>query len=87
LDFGKFPNPTSKIRNILRGPKIYPNPANDVLFIENADNQAVEIVNILGQTVMSLPKNINHLPLSIIHLKSGVYFVKMKDAAVRFVKN
>jgi hypothetical protein len=72
---------------ILRGPKIYPNPATDVLFIENADNQAVEIVNILGQVVMSTPKNIIHSPLSIIHLKSGIYFVKIGGEMVRFVKN
>jgi beta-glucanase (GH16 family) len=71
---------------ILRGPKIYPNPANDVLFIENADSD-ISIVNVLGQVVLSLSKNINHPPLSIYHLKSGVYFVKIGGEMVRFVKN
>jgi chitodextrinase len=71
---------------ILRGPKIYPNPATDVLTIENADGQAIEIVNVLGQVVLSVP-TIDHYPLSIIHLKSGVYFVKTAGEVVRFVKN
>jgi Secretion system C-terminal sorting domain len=72
---------------ILRGPRVYPNPASDVLFIENADNQEITIVNVLGQVVMSVPKAINHSQLIINQLKSGVYFVKMGNETVRFVKN
>ncbi len=71
---------------ILRGLKIYPNPANDVLFIENIDEQSIEIINILGQIVLSVSPKIIHSPLSIIHLKSGVYFVKTGNEMVRFVK-
>ncbi len=81
-------------KSVLRGLKVYPNPANDVLFIENAEEQDIQIINTLGQVVMSVSKNIIHYPLSIIHyplsiihLKSGLYFVKCKDEMVRFVKN
>ena len=66
---------------------IYPNPANDVLFIENAEGKNVEIINVLGQIVMSVSLNINHYPLSIIHLKSGIYFIKTENDMVRFIKN
>jgi Secretion system C-terminal sorting domain len=72
---------------ILRGPLVYPNPASDVLFIENAENQDIEIVNVLGQSVMSVSKNMNHSSLTIHHLKSGVYFIKTADEMVRFIKN
>jgi xyloglucan-specific exo-beta-1,4-glucanase len=72
---------------ILRGPLVYPNPATDVLFIENADNKAIEIVNVLGQTILSLPKNMNHSPVVISHLKGGIYFVKIGGEMVRFIKN
>jgi Secretion system C-terminal sorting domain len=71
----------------LKGVKIYPNPATDALTVENAEGQAIEIVNVLGQVVLSVSKNIVHYPLSIIHLKSGVYFLKTGGETVRFIKN
>jgi hypothetical protein len=72
---------------ILRGPlKVFPNPANAILFIENVENKDIEIVNILGQKVMAFKSEINHSQLNIDHLKSGIYFVKSGNEMVRFVK-
>ncbi len=67
--------------------KVYPNPAKNVLNIENGEDKKLEIVNVLGQVVLSFSPNRQSTPLSIEHLKSGVYFVKTEDTAVRFVKN
>jgi Concanavalin A-like lectin/glucanases superfamily/Secretion system C-terminal sorting domain len=70
---------------ILRGVKIYPNPVSDVLTIENIDEQGVEIVNILGQVILS-EKATTRTTFNIQHLESGVYFVKTGGQTVRFIK-
>ena len=74
--------------DILRGPKIYPNPTNSVLTIENIEGQSVEIVNVLGQVLQKLPKSVDYsVKLDISALPNGVYFVKTTDRVVRFIKN
>ncbi len=61
--------------------KIYPNPFNNTLTIENIENAAaVEISNILGQTVYSTSRVGNKLRLSTDELNTGMYFVKITDA-------
>jgi hypothetical protein len=78
---------------ILRGVKVYPNPATDELTIENADGEAIEIVNVLGQVVLSISdptssRFVTSTTLIDIHLlKTGIYFVKTAGEVVRFVKN
>jgi hypothetical protein len=70
---------------ILRGVKIYPNPATDVLTIENAVGD-IQIMNALGQVVQSL-KSSNLLDkCDLSGLPNGIYFVKTKEEMVRFVK-
>jgi hypothetical protein len=72
---------------ILRGVNIYPNPASDVLVIDNAAGKTVEIVTILGQKVASFSPLNNHFSAPINDLKSGIYFVKIDNAWVQFIKN
>jgi beta-glucanase (GH16 family)/photosystem II stability/assembly factor-like uncharacterized protein len=76
-----------KRANILRGIKIYPNPANDVLFIENAEGKDVEIINILGQKMGIYSPINNQFPILINELKSGIYFIKIDGEIMRFIKN
>ncbi len=66
--------------------KIYPNPANNVLTIDNIQGKNFKIVNILGQIVL-LEKNCTRSTFNIAHLENGVYFIKTADEVVRFVKN
>jgi chitinase len=66
--------------------KVFPNPANAVLFIDSAEGKMVEIINILGQTVAAFSLTNNHAELAINHLQTGVYFVKTRGEMVRFVK-
>jgi hypothetical protein len=72
---------------ILRGVKIYPNPVNDVLVIENAEGKTVEIVNILGQKMSVYSLINNKYSININQLKSGIYFIKIEDKLVQFIKN
>lgn len=65
--------------------KVYPNPANDVLTIENVLGKDIDIVNTLGQVVLSQKRMLN-ATINIQPLQSGVYFVKTKGEVVRFIK-
>jgi hypothetical protein len=76
-----------KRADILRGVNIYPNPVNNVLFIENAEGKTVEIINILGQIIKSFSPNNNQFPIAINELNSGIYFIKINNELIRFVKN
>ncbi len=60
--------------------KIYPNPANDVLYIANrsAANAQIQIINTMGQTVAAAnaPAN-NTLQADIRSLASGMYMIRI----------
>jgi hypothetical protein len=67
--------------------KIYPNPVSDILTVENLDNaNNIEIINILGQTVLYFPK-LNDNKVNVSGLENGFYFLKMNEQVVRFLKN
>jgi hypothetical protein len=72
------------IKNKATQTKIYPNPATDMITIENASN--ITIVNLLGQIVYVNP-NFNSNTLDIQHFPNGTYILKTNNQAVRFVKN
>jgi hypothetical protein len=75
----------TKIRDEIR---IFPNPASDVLFVENAKSNFVEISNVLGQTEKyNLLKN-NELKSSInvTMLPEGMYFIKVDGNVKKFWK-
>lgn len=57
---------------------LYPNPANDYLNIEVSDLANVEIVNSLGQVVISTSVNGNQ-SIDISNLNNGVYFAKVTN--------
>ena len=67
---------------------IYPNPADDFIFIENLSiDSKVELFNVVGKNIKSFEIESHNQRLNINGLNSGVYFVKVDDkAAVRFIK-
>ena len=66
--------------------KLYPNPANDQLFIQSAEEvKQINIYNTTGELVMAvLPSTVN-CQLSTASLANGVYIaeIKTKDAMVK----
>jgi hypothetical protein len=66
--------------------RLYPNPVTDVLTIENPMNGDIEIVNALGQVVITTRQVEALIKLDVNHLPNGVYFVKMGRETLRFVK-
>jgi len=58
--------------------KVYPNPANTVLYISNSSTYSInslQITDLQGKTVKQVNKNTSQLDIS--NLESGVYFVKI----------
>lgn len=67
---------------------VYPNPANDVLYINRTKNttETVIVFNALGETVLSKELNKSDETLSIADLQQGVYFVKLSGGVKKIVK-
>lgn len=71
--------------------KVYPNPANDFITLENESAfEAISIYNVLGQEVLSKVSNSNTETLNISSLDAGIYVIKSisegKTMTSRFVK-
>ncbi|MCF6366832.1 MAG: T9SS type A sorting domain-containing protein [Bacteroidales bacterium] len=58
---------------------IYPNPANDILFISNAKNSTITISDLSGKTF--LKQNINYKvnEINISNFTPGMYFIKIEQ--------
>ena len=77
--------------------EIYPNPANQSIFIEgliNSDNYTIEIINISGQIIFQNKfelEELNPLKIDIKSLNPGIYFLtvfseKAQKASFKFIK-
>lgn len=60
--------------------KIYPNPAEDLLFVENAsDINKVTIINSGGQVVLEAKHADSHFSLNIKNLPPGIYLLRTRS--------
>ena len=80
-------NPSSIIDNMPDESRytLFPNPASDVIFIENTGIEIyyITIVNSVGKSVMMLPQPEIHKGISIAHLPKGMYYMQIMDAATK----
>ena len=73
--------------------RIYPNPADEVINIENASEiNRVAIINHSGQVVMEISNTESHMSLNIESLQTGVYLLRTtsiegKTTSTSFIKN
>ena len=69
---------------------IYPNPAVDNIHITGIDNAAVVIYNMAGTCLFSANEYSSSQPLSVAHLASGIYLIKIDGSnlnkTIRFIK-
>jgi hypothetical protein len=65
------------------GYSIYPNPSNDLVYINGTTegNKTVTLYNVLGQAVLTKESDEEQIELSTIKLNAGVYFVNIKEQA------
>ncbi len=70
---------------------VYPNPANDVLFVETHGCASIpagteyRITNLMGQTVLSGLINAEKQQIDISRLPAGMYFINVGDGTRKFV--
>ena len=64
---------------LLPGIKVYPNPAASTLVVELGDNEVkdVDLVNLLGQTVISKRVQSNRVLFNVGDLSNGIYVVSL----------
>lgn len=64
---------------------IYPNPANNILYIELMENAKIQILSLSSQVLLDLDAaQIHQIDLS--EFSQGVYFVRVNNETLRFVK-
>jgi hypothetical protein len=68
---------------ILRGVKIYPNPVSNILNIENGEGKPFDIVNVLGQKVLTGSSN---QAINVSTLTQGTYILKIGNEQIKFIK-
>jgi hypothetical protein len=64
--------------NDLNDIRIYPNPANNLVNIDNAANSSVSIYNLLGEVVKSVRTTSNNTSIDVSNLAAGSYVVKVQ---------
>ena len=74
--------------NLLDNIQVYPNPAQDYIFIDNANiDDNVNVFNVVGKRVMSFKIETENQQLDITELKSGLYFLRLNNGqAVKLLK-
>ena len=74
--------------NLLDNIQVYPNPAQDFIFIDNANiDDNVNVFNVVGKRVMSFKIETENQQLDITELKSGLYFLRLNNGqAVKLLK-
>jgi hypothetical protein len=58
---------------------LYPNPANNVLFVENAQNANISVYNMVGQVMLAKTANSNRVSMDLSKLSEGAYIVRIAN--------
>lgn len=91
-DFEVNESSASVKNNTFADVKIYPNPATDQLFIDNATGllEQVAVIDMAGRTVRTQEITDRHTAIDLSGLQSGVYLVNLtskgQTASIRFQK-
>jgi hypothetical protein len=66
--------------------KVYPNPVSNVLTIETSTTGTFDVLNLLGQQVLTGKTPSGGRGLDVSALPQGTYFLKIGEEQVKFVK-
>jgi hypothetical protein len=61
---------------------VYPNPASEVLFVQNSQGAEISILNMFGKVMTKSTSN----ELNLNHLSPGSYFVNVNGSQSKFIK-
>ena len=65
---------------------VYPNPASSVLNVKAESAAEAQIMDMAGRVMMTVNVNEGENAINVAELESGIYFVRMNGAVVKFVK-
>jgi hypothetical protein len=85
----RYKEPTGSVNaQFVNGFSLYPNPANEYLFVKSATSEIVNytISDVSGRIVMN-GKVGPEEALNIQSLNKGIYFFRTENGSVRFLKN
>jgi hypothetical protein len=70
------------INELSKSISVYPNPANNIVTILNADGAAVSILDLSGKTLINSASN----EINVSSLSAGTYFVSANGIQTKFIK-
>ncbi len=70
---------TGIVENTLEQAQIYPNPARNILHINNVDNADIDIYSITGQRVKSIKNVTGNEDIDVSDMSNGMYILRMQD--------
>ncbi|MCA0428966.1 MAG: T9SS type A sorting domain-containing protein [Bacteroidetes bacterium] len=75
------PTGISEVKNNIVNLNLYPNPAKDILTVSiaNVDNATIDVINALGQVVLTVKNATETNTVNIANLAKGVYFVTVSN--------
>ena len=74
---------TSVAENLASEVSVYPNPANDMFTVANAEGATIVVVNSLGQVVASIENAASNQTIDASNFANGTYFVKVNESVVK----
>ncbi|MDD3686716.1 MAG: T9SS type A sorting domain-containing protein [Bacteroidales bacterium] len=77
-------NPVNVENNVVSNISIFPNPANDVLNVANAENANITIVDMIGNVVATVDNASANQSINISNLANGTYFVRVNGEVFKF---
>jgi uncharacterized repeat protein (TIGR01451 family) len=85
----EFVNTLGIDKNTISNFVIYPNPTNDILSIQNKENSIitkVNVIDILGKTILSSKYEVSNVSIDLSSLNSGIYFVEIYSNDLKTVQ-
>ena len=76
-------NVASVEENVAEAVSVYPNPANDMFTVANAEGATIVVVNSLGQVVTTIENAASNQTIDASSFANGTYFVKVNEEVVR----
>ncbi|MFO7879659.1 MAG: choice-of-anchor J domain-containing protein [Bacteroidales bacterium] len=58
---------------------VFPNPADNMIYVENAENAQINVMNMVGQVVASKLADSNRVSISIADLAEGTYIIRIEN--------
>ncbi len=75
--------PTSVEENVAEAVSVYPNPANDMFTVANAEGATIVVVNSLGQVVATIENAASNQTIDASSFANGTYFVKVNESVIK----